>query len=176
MATTTTQAQTLEDELCGAPRMYESPLSCFVVRLVPGDKLVAALAGYVSQLGLRAPFILTCVGSARRATIRLAHATATDSNKVLNPHRYHRIEDYRSMYTLERLWGLFIVEMEGGAGGSAGTRSPQFLFKSCSYSYLFIGDGRSSRGYVFFVAVARKEPGSPARPPPPPHPKTHTPP
>jgi predicted DNA-binding protein with PD1-like motif len=62
--------------------MTPSPLGVFVLRLVPGDRLVARLSEFVLANNLLAPFIMTCVGSATTATIRLATATPGKPNEV----------------------------------------------------------------------------------------------
>jgi hypothetical protein len=55
----------------------------FALRLAPGEELVAALQEAVQQLGLRAAFVQTCVGSVSHAVIRLANATAEQPNEVV---------------------------------------------------------------------------------------------
>ncbi|KAF7642972.1 hypothetical protein LDENG_00247130 [Lucifuga dentata] len=54
-----------------------------VVRLGPRSELLGSLRALVEERGLRAPFIITCVGSVTTATLRLADATATNSNEVM---------------------------------------------------------------------------------------------
>ncbi|XP_028997795.1 bifunctional protein GlmU-like isoform X1 [Betta splendens] len=61
-----------------------SSLQVHAVRFGPGQELLACLQAFVEQRRLRAPFIITCVGSVTRATVRLANATATNTNEVLH--------------------------------------------------------------------------------------------
>lgn len=39
---------------------------------------------FVEERRLRAPFIITCVGSVTKATLRLANATSTNTNEVVH--------------------------------------------------------------------------------------------
>lgn len=59
-----------------------SSLRVHAVRFGPGQELLGSLREFVEERRLQAPFIITCVGSVTKATLRLANATATDSNKV----------------------------------------------------------------------------------------------
>ena len=61
---------------------FGSPLSCHAVRLHPGQEFRKALLDFVAERRLKAPFIMTCVGSAQCAKLRLASATAGDTNYV----------------------------------------------------------------------------------------------
>lgn len=63
---------------------FGSPLSCHAVRLQPGQELRKALLDFVATKRLKAPFIMTCVGSAKNAKLRLANATAGDTNYLLD--------------------------------------------------------------------------------------------
>ncbi|XP_033979735.1 bifunctional protein GlmU-like [Trematomus bernacchii] len=60
-----------------------SSLQVFSLRLGPGQELLGALKDFVDQNRLKAPFIITCVGSVTKATLRLANATAENTNEVL---------------------------------------------------------------------------------------------
>ncbi|XP_043962924.1 bifunctional protein GlmU-like [Gambusia affinis] len=60
-----------------------SVLRVHAVRFGPGQELLGSLQALVEERRLRAPFIITCVGSVTRATLRLANATATNTNEVL---------------------------------------------------------------------------------------------
>lgn len=53
------------------------------VRFGPGQELFGSLQAFVEERRLRAPFIITCVGSVTKATLRLANATASNTNEVL---------------------------------------------------------------------------------------------
>lgn len=60
-----------------------SPLQVHAVRFGPGQELLGSLQAFVEERRLQAPFIITCVGSVTKATLRLANATATNTNEVL---------------------------------------------------------------------------------------------
>lgn len=60
-----------------------SGLRVHAVRIGPGQELLGSLQAFVEERHLRAPFIITCVGSVTKATLRLANATATNTNEVL---------------------------------------------------------------------------------------------
>jgi predicted DNA-binding protein with PD1-like motif len=54
------------------------------LRLLPGEEVKAGLLLHVKQTGLKAAFILGCVGSVDLATLRLANAdAATHANEVV---------------------------------------------------------------------------------------------
>lgn len=59
-----------------------SALRVHAVRFGPGQELLGSLQAFVEERRLRAPFVITCVGSVTRATLRLANATATNTNEV----------------------------------------------------------------------------------------------
>ncbi|XP_053192976.1 bifunctional protein GlmU-like [Scomber japonicus] len=61
-----------------------SPLQVHAVRFGPGQELFGSLQAFVEERRLRAPFIITCVGSVTKATLRLANATATNTNEVIH--------------------------------------------------------------------------------------------
>lgn len=60
----------------------KSNLVCYAVRLGPGEEIKSRLLEVVTANNLRAPFVISCVGSVQKATLRLAHATAEDRNHV----------------------------------------------------------------------------------------------
>ncbi|XP_071400691.1 bifunctional protein GlmU-like [Centroberyx affinis] len=60
-----------------------SSLQVHALRLGPGRELLGSLQALVEERRLRAPFIITCVGSVTKATLRLANATATNTNEVI---------------------------------------------------------------------------------------------
>ncbi|KAM4521524.1 bifunctional protein GlmU-like [Odontesthes bonariensis] len=60
-----------------------SSLRVHAVRFGPGQELLGSLQAFVEERRLRAPFIITCVGSVTKATLRLANATATSTNEVM---------------------------------------------------------------------------------------------
>ncbi|CAL8312311.1 unnamed protein product [Lota lota] len=61
-----------------------SRLRVHAVRFGPGQELTSGLLAFVEERGLRAPFIITCVGSVTKATLRLANATAENTNEVIH--------------------------------------------------------------------------------------------
>ncbi|KAG7215824.1 hypothetical protein INR49_021873 [Caranx melampygus] len=77
--------------MCSAPsfllpefpwRRFGPAGPCGAVRSLSG--LLSSLQSFVEERRLRAPFIITCVGSVTKATLRLAKATAEDTNHVMN--------------------------------------------------------------------------------------------
>ncbi|KAM7395898.1 hypothetical protein PAMA_007257 [Pampus argenteus] len=77
-----------------------SPLLVHAVRFGPGQELLTSLQAFVEEKRLRAPFIITCVGSVTKATLRLANATATNTNEVI--HLSGRFEIVSLVGTLNR--------------------------------------------------------------------------
>lgn len=69
-----------------------------MIRVGPGQELLGSLQAFVDERQLRAPFIITCVGSVTKATLRLANATATNTNEVP-----------RKLYVLNYLYTQFIL-------------------------------------------------------------------
>ncbi|XP_041832280.1 bifunctional protein GlmU-like isoform X1 [Melanotaenia boesemani] len=61
-----------------------SCLQVHAVRIGPGQELLGSLQAFVEQRRLQAPFIITCVGSVTKATLRLANAMATNTNQVMH--------------------------------------------------------------------------------------------
>ncbi|XP_054474928.1 bifunctional protein GlmU-like isoform X2 [Anoplopoma fimbria] len=61
---------------------------------------MGSLQAFVEERRLRAPFIITCVGSVTKATLRLANATATNTNEVI--HLSGRFEIVSLVGTLNR--------------------------------------------------------------------------
>ena len=59
-----------------------SSLSCFAMRLKPGQEIRECLLSYVKENNLKAPFVLSCVGSVTSATLRLANASKDTRNEV----------------------------------------------------------------------------------------------
>ena len=59
-----------------------STLKCYALRLGPGEEIKSCLLEFVKLHNLQAAFILTCAGSVQKAKIRLANATATDTNNI----------------------------------------------------------------------------------------------
>lgn len=65
-----------------APRGRSGGMQTVALRLHPGEEVKSALMAEVQAQGLDAAFVATCVGSVRRATLRMAHATAETRNEV----------------------------------------------------------------------------------------------
>lgn len=61
-----------------------STLSCYALRLKPGQEVRKCLLKYVRDKKLEAPFVLSCVGSVTQATLRLANAARDTPNEVRN--------------------------------------------------------------------------------------------
>ena len=57
-------------------------MRCFALRLKPGEEIVSSLRRFVESMKLKAAFVMTCVGSVKKASLRMAHATATQTNEV----------------------------------------------------------------------------------------------
>ena len=53
-------------------------LRCFALRLRPGEEIKSSLLAAVKAKGLSAACVLTCVGSVRKATLRMANANKGD--------------------------------------------------------------------------------------------------
>ena len=64
-----------------------STLSCYALRLKPGEEIMECLLQYVKDNNLKAPFLLSCVGSVTKATLRMANASRDTTNEVLR--HYH---------------------------------------------------------------------------------------
>ncbi|KAF0023959.1 hypothetical protein F2P81_024589 [Scophthalmus maximus] len=68
-----------------------SALRVHAVWFGPGQELLGSLQAFVQERRLRAPFVLTCVGSVTKATLRLANATASNTNEVIQLSGRHEI-------------------------------------------------------------------------------------
>lgn len=49
-----------------------SGLKCFPMRIKPGNELKSSLLKFVKENDLKAPFVISCVGSVTKATLRMA--------------------------------------------------------------------------------------------------------
>lgn len=67
---------------CSFTQGGPSSLSVYALRLGPGEEIVTSLFKFVQEKELRAPFVITCVGSVTKATLRLANADAVNRNEV----------------------------------------------------------------------------------------------
>ncbi len=52
-------------------------------RLKPGEDLRSSIEGYTKKNNIKAGVILTCVGSLKQATIRMANASTLEKNKQI---------------------------------------------------------------------------------------------
>ncbi|KAM9840309.1 bifunctional protein GlmU-like [Aulostomus maculatus] len=77
-----------------------SSLQVHAVRFRPGQELLGCLQAFVEERNLKAPFIITCVGSVTRAALRLANATSLNTNEVM--HLSGRYEIVSLVGTLNR--------------------------------------------------------------------------
>ena len=59
-----------------------SPLKVFAVRFKPNQDLLKELETFVRENNLQAAFIMTCVGSLTKATLRMAH-NGQETNEVI---------------------------------------------------------------------------------------------
>lgn len=57
-------------------KMASSNLKVYVLRLRPNQDLTKELDNFVKENDLKAAFIMTCVGSLTKATVRMAHSGA----------------------------------------------------------------------------------------------------
>ncbi|MEE6474739.1 hypothetical protein FKM82_010479 [Ascaphus truei] len=60
-----------------------SSLSVYALRLGPGEEIVTSLFKFVQEKKLKAPFVITCVGSVNKATLRLANFNALNTNEII---------------------------------------------------------------------------------------------
>ena len=79
-----TKSGTGSPDFQGFVGAFGSPLCCHAIRLQSGQEFRKSLMDFVSIKNLKAPFIMSCVGSAMSAKLRLANATAEDTNYVCN--------------------------------------------------------------------------------------------
>ncbi|XP_066915459.1 bifunctional protein GlmU-like [Clytia hemisphaerica] len=79
------QKETINDISSHKVKQSGSPLMCYVVRLKHGDELRKSLLSFVKKNGLKAAFIMSCVGSCTSARVRLASATPeNEANYMLD--------------------------------------------------------------------------------------------
>ena len=74
------------------PSRTPSALSCYALRLKPGQEIKECLLAFVKNENMKAPFVLSCVGSVSQATLRLANAVKDNTNEV----RQHHCEEPKS--------------------------------------------------------------------------------
>ena len=49
-----------------------SSVKCYPIRLTPGQEIKSSLIGFVKETKLKSAFVMTCVGSVTKATLRFA--------------------------------------------------------------------------------------------------------
>ncbi|KAK5852568.1 hypothetical protein PBY51_006421 [Eleginops maclovinus] len=94
-----------------------SPMQVFALRLGPGQELLGALQNFVEEKRLRAPFVITCVGSLTKATLRLANATATNTNEVLHLSGHYEIVSLVGTLNPEAHLHICLSDAAGGTVG-----------------------------------------------------------
>ncbi|KAK3597399.1 hypothetical protein CHS0354_040126 [Potamilus streckersoni] len=52
---------------------------CYALRLKPGEELRTSLLKFVTEKGLTAAFVVSCVGSVTMATLRMANSTSVQT-------------------------------------------------------------------------------------------------
>ncbi|XP_060907457.1 bifunctional protein GlmU-like [Labrus mixtus] len=94
-----------------------SPLQVHAVRFGPGQELLGSLQAFVKEAGLKAPFIMSCVGSVTKATLRLANATASNTNEVLHLSGRYEIVSLVGTLNPEAHLHICLADAEGGTVG-----------------------------------------------------------
>ncbi|XP_070578399.1 bifunctional protein GlmU-like [Ptychodera flava] len=61
-----------------------SPMVCYAIRLGPGEEIHSTLMKFVKDNDLDAAFVMTCVGSITKGTIRLANADRNHQNEIIS--------------------------------------------------------------------------------------------
>ncbi|XP_074844538.1 bifunctional protein GlmU-like isoform X1 [Carettochelys insculpta] len=89
-----------------------SALSVYAIRLGPGEDIVTSLLNIVEDKKLKAPFVMTCVGSITKATLRLANDTTSNANKII--HLNERFEIVSLVGTLNKAPHLHICLSDKG--------------------------------------------------------------
>ena len=56
----------------GAVTNMSSPQDTYIIRLHPGEEIFTKLQQFVKDENLQAAYIITCVGSVTKATLRMA--------------------------------------------------------------------------------------------------------
>uniref|UniRef100_A0A3P9A616 PPC domain-containing protein n=2 Tax=Esox lucius TaxID=8010 RepID=A0A3P9A616_ESOLU len=87
------------------------------VRLGPGQELLGSLQAFVEERNLRAPFIVTCVGSVTKATLRLAHTTAGNTNEVIHLDEHFEIVSLVGTLNKDAHLHICLADKEGKTVG-----------------------------------------------------------
>ncbi|KAI5609425.1 hypothetical protein C0J50_5920, partial [Silurus asotus] len=90
-----------------------SSLSVFALRLGPGQELLSSLQAFVQEKQLKAPFIITCVGSVTKATLRLANATSDKPNQVIRLQERFEIVSLVGTLNTEAHLHISLADKEG---------------------------------------------------------------
>nr|XP_046229173.1 bifunctional protein GlmU-like [Scatophagus argus] len=94
-----------------------SSLQVHAVRFGPGQELLGSLEAFVEERRLLAPFIITCVGSVTKATLRLANATATNTNQVIHLSGHFEIVSLVGTLNRDAHLHICLSDAEGGTVG-----------------------------------------------------------
>uniref|UniRef100_A0A3Q3FL85 PPC domain-containing protein n=1 Tax=Labrus bergylta TaxID=56723 RepID=A0A3Q3FL85_9LABR len=108
------------------------PLQVHAVRFGPGQELLGSLQAFVKEAGLKAPFIMSCVGSVTKATLRLANATASNTNEVLHLSGRYEIVSLVGTLNPDAHLHVCLADAEGGTVGGhvlGGLEATQLQFE-----------------------------------------------
>ncbi|KAL0967285.1 hypothetical protein UPYG_G00250300 [Umbra pygmaea] len=94
-----------------------SALRVHACRLGPGQELLGSLQAFVEERNLKAPFIVTCVGSVTKATLRLANATAGNTNEVIHLHERFEIVSLVGTLNKDAHLHICLADQEGKTVG-----------------------------------------------------------
>ncbi|ELT97084.1 hypothetical protein CAPTEDRAFT_151507 [Capitella teleta] len=68
-------------------RGLSSPMTCFPLRLHPGEDLITTLQEFAQKQQLRSAFVLSCCGSVTKATLRFAQKDDSENEiRTFNEH------------------------------------------------------------------------------------------
>uniref|UniRef100_A0A4W3K1T6 PPC domain-containing protein n=1 Tax=Callorhinchus milii TaxID=7868 RepID=A0A4W3K1T6_CALMI len=94
-----------------------STLSVYAVRLSPGEEILTSLIKFVQDKKLKAAFIITCVGSVTKATLRLANAIATNTNQIIELKGNYEIVSLVGTLNEDAHLHINLADMEGHTVG-----------------------------------------------------------
>lgn len=83
-----------------------STLSCYALRLKPGEEIMECLLAYVKDNNLKAPFVLSCVGSVTKATLRMADASRDTTNEVRQHHMQYFVAEFLKRHSCVHMFCL----------------------------------------------------------------------
>ena len=64
--------------------MSTTQMMCCAVRFKPGQELKSTLLQHVESMNLKAAFVLTCVGSVTKATLRMADSQTVKCGFIIS--------------------------------------------------------------------------------------------